>query len=241
MLGWPEAGRFSTKRNRRGGFRGETCSGFASIPDALVADLRSDAGSRIKILEAVASERAICLILDEPASDLAPSEVSELLLDTFDGCAPKGKAFFSSPTSCRRFSTSANRWSRSAAGTRLRKRAHRRRHAGRASDDDRGTRMSRRTCVTFARAGPVTARVRSSRRSGHGSAAFDVRAGRSASASPALTTTVGLNCETLAGSRPRPRLDPYRRPRRRPPPVVTRVDGEASPNAERTAVRKRHW
>jgi ABC-type uncharacterized transport system ATPase subunit len=79
MLGWPAAGRLlkrteMTDRVRQASRR----FGLDLEPDAMIADLSLGRRQRVEILKAVLRE-ADLLILDEPTSNLAPSEVADLL------------------------------------------------------------------------------------------------------------------------------------------------------------------
>jgi general nucleoside transport system ATP-binding protein len=79
MLGWPAAGRFL--RSAEMAHRVREASrrfGLDLEPDAMVADLPLGRRQRVEILKAVLRE-AHLLILDEPTSNLAPSEVADLL------------------------------------------------------------------------------------------------------------------------------------------------------------------
>jgi len=79
MLGWPAAGRLLKRTEMAARVREASRRfGLDLEPDAMVADLSLGRRQRVEILKAVLRE-ADLLILDEPTSNLAPSEVADLL------------------------------------------------------------------------------------------------------------------------------------------------------------------
>jgi general nucleoside transport system ATP-binding protein len=80
MLGWPEAGCVLRRSEMARRVREESLRyGLGLDPDAFVAELPLGRRQRVEIVKAVLRD-AQFLILDEPTSNLAPGEVSELLL-----------------------------------------------------------------------------------------------------------------------------------------------------------------
>ena len=80
MLGWSRggAGSQAARRSRRAYARRAGGSGSTSIPTRVVGDLPLGRRQRVEILKAILREAEL-LILDEPTSNLAPSEVADLL------------------------------------------------------------------------------------------------------------------------------------------------------------------
>jgi general nucleoside transport system ATP-binding protein len=79
MLGWPTAGRLLKRAKMAARVREASRRfGLDLEPDAMVADLSLGRRQRVEILKAVLREARL-LILDEPTSNLAPSEVADLL------------------------------------------------------------------------------------------------------------------------------------------------------------------
>ena len=79
MLGWPAAGRVLKRAEMAQRVRDASRRfGLDLEPDAMVADLPLGRRQRVEILKAVLREAQL-LILDEPTSNLAPSEVADLL------------------------------------------------------------------------------------------------------------------------------------------------------------------
>jgi simple sugar transport system ATP-binding protein len=79
MLGWPAAGRLLKRTEMAGRVREASRRfGLDLDPDAMIADLSLGRRQRVEILKAVLREARL-LILDEPTSNLAPSEVADLL------------------------------------------------------------------------------------------------------------------------------------------------------------------
>ena len=79
MLGWPAAGHLLKRAEMADRVRDASRRfGLDLEPDAMVADLPLGRRQRVEILKAVLRE-AHLLILDEPTSNLAPSEVADLL------------------------------------------------------------------------------------------------------------------------------------------------------------------
>ncbi len=79
MLGWPAAGRILRTREMAARIRDASRRfGLDLDPDARVADLPLGRRQRVEILKAILRD-ADLLVLDEPTSNLAPTEVSELL------------------------------------------------------------------------------------------------------------------------------------------------------------------
>jgi simple sugar transport system ATP-binding protein len=79
MLGWPAAGRLLRREQMAERVRAASRRfGLDLEPEELIADLPLGRRQRVEILKAVLRE-ADLLILDEPTSNLAPSEVADLL------------------------------------------------------------------------------------------------------------------------------------------------------------------
>ena len=79
MLGWPDAGRLLKRHEMAARVRDASQRfGLDLDPDAVIADLPLGRRQRVEILKAVLRETEL-LILDEPTSNLAPSEVADLL------------------------------------------------------------------------------------------------------------------------------------------------------------------
>jgi ABC-type uncharacterized transport system ATPase subunit len=79
MLGWPEAGRVLQPKVMAARVREASRRfGLDLDPDARVASLPLGRRQRVEILKAILREVEL-LILDEPTSNLAPSEVADLL------------------------------------------------------------------------------------------------------------------------------------------------------------------
>ena len=79
MLGWPEAGRVLRRAEMAERIRDESVRyGLGLDPNAMIADLPLGRRQRVEILKATL-RNAELLILDEPTSNLAPSEVADLL------------------------------------------------------------------------------------------------------------------------------------------------------------------
>ena len=79
MLGWPEAGRILRRIEISARIRGASKRfGLDLDPEAVVADMPLGRRQRVEILKAILREAEL-LILDEPTSNLAPSEVADLL------------------------------------------------------------------------------------------------------------------------------------------------------------------
>lgn len=80
MLGWPEAGRVLRRDQIAERVRDVSRKfGLDLDPDAIVANLPLGRRQRIEILKALL-RNAELLILDEPTSNLAPSEIADLLI-----------------------------------------------------------------------------------------------------------------------------------------------------------------
>jgi ABC-type uncharacterized transport system ATPase subunit len=79
MLGWPEAGRVLRRRDMAARVREASRRfGLDLDPDARVAELPLGRRQRVEILKAILRQAEL-LILDEPTSNLAPTEVAGLL------------------------------------------------------------------------------------------------------------------------------------------------------------------
>ena len=190
MLGWPEAGRIlrraeMAQRVREASHR----FGLDLDPDALVADLPLGRRQRVEILKAVLRDAQL-LILDEPTSNLAPSEVSELLVDP-SSVARGGQRHRLHHPQAAGSPRSLRPRRRVAGGARLGRRAGRRRHEGPTRGNDGRARChdpSRRALADErARFGSQVDRLAGP---GLGPLSFRGARRRRFSASPASTATV---------------------------------------------------
>ncbi len=106
MLGWPEAGRLLKRGEMAARVREASRRfGLDLDPEQLIADLPLGRRQRVEILKAVLRE-ADLLILDEPTSNLAPTEVADLL-SILRRLRAEGKGSSSLSTSSRKCSKSA--------------------------------------------------------------------------------------------------------------------------------------
>ena len=189
MLGWPEAGRILRRSEMAKRVREESLRyGLGLDPDALVADLPLGRRQRVEILKAVLRDAQL-LILDEPTSNLAPSEVSELL-SILRRLRSEGKGIVFITHKLPEVLDVCDRVVVLRLGRVSGQRAHRRRHESRARDDDGGSRRHHAACAAHGPAGRDPALRRSPRRSGRRSARRSRSERAKSSASRALTATV---------------------------------------------------
>ena len=147
MLGWARGGTHpAPKRNGARAFaRRASAIGLGLDPDALVADLPLGRRQRVEILKAVLRDAQL-LILDEPTSNLAPSEVSELL-SILRRLRAKGKGIVFITHKLPEVLDVCDRVVVLRLGRVSGRSARRRRHAGRTRDHDGRTRRHDATCA----------------------------------------------------------------------------------------------
>ena len=180
------------KRDGEAGAGGEpSLRAWPRLWTRMVADLPLGRRQRVEILKAVLRDAQL-LILDEPTSNLAPSEVSELL-SILRRLRAEGKGIVFITHKLPEVLDVCDRVVVLRLGRVSGQRARRRRHAGRTRDDDGRTRRHDAACAADGRAGRDTALGRSPRRLGAWVRCLSTCERAKSSASRALTATVSSN------------------------------------------------